>query len=124
MSPQNIDRANYQLPSPNHQSMTEFTNDQISQKLQEFGHSVIDELLAHWDLVIGHFRKLAGATIATASALERQVRFLSEKRTEAYLGYAAGASEEKIVHGAKRSAGHPALLDGRLTVAEAAEAIA
>lgn len=47
--------------------------------------------------------------------LERQVRFIFEKRTELYKQYCSGASEKKIVHGAKKLAVLPALQEGRLT---------
>jgi hypothetical protein len=46
--------------------------------------------------------------------LEHQVRFLFEKRTEAYMKYAEGASQKKIVHGAKKPAEFLALLESRL----------
>jgi hypothetical protein len=34
-------------------------------------------------------------------ALEHQVQFIFEKRTELYIGYYSGVSQKKIVHGAK-----------------------
>jgi hypothetical protein len=36
-------------------------------------------------------------------ALECQIRFLAEKRTESYKWYGVGASQEKIVCGAKNA---------------------
>ena len=44
-------------------------------------------------------------------ALECQMRFLAEKRTKSYIWYVEGASQEKIVAGAKNAWQDRALLE-------------
>lgn len=53
----------------------------------------------------------SNAEYFTIATLEQQVRFIFKKRTEAYIKYGDGASQKKIVHGAKNHKADQALLE-------------